>query len=135
MLRDLSLFPLSKPGKRLGFQGQRAAGACFWHPRVGGNMRPNQHSKEGFILFFIFWLCQAACGILVPTMKRANIIPIPFPRRDETPFQAPSLQLTVGTVPCVTPCLLSNEGSCYFCANSYPLVPPKLKPMRPGSLR
>lgn len=68
-------------------------------------------------------------------MKRANIIPIPFPRRDETPFQAPSLQLTVGTVPCVTPCLLSNEGSCYFCANSYPLVPPKLKPMRPGSLR
>ena len=50
----------------------------------------------------IFWLGQAACGILVPKMKRANIIPIPFPRRDERPFQAPSLQLTVGAVHCVT---------------------------------
>ena len=50
----------------------------------------------------MFWLCQAARGSLVPKMKKANMIPIPSPRRDETQFQAPSLQLTVGTVNCVT---------------------------------
>ena len=58
MFQDLSLFPLPKPGKRLGFQGQRAAGACLWGPRVVGNMRPNQHSEECFIFIYFYFLAM-----------------------------------------------------------------------------